>query len=109
MNPSFDMPDNVEDVSYFVDLFITPNLCSNVAKWTNERHSIFMNDISDEEELPELAKEWQDVTENEIRKYFGLSFLMGLNKKPEVRHYWSKEEKYYSPYFHRQECLPRDR
>lgn len=31
---------------------------------------------------------------------------MGLNKKPELHLYQSKNEKYFSPFFERMECLP---
>ena len=32
------------------------------------------------------------TTEEEIRAYFGFQILMGLNHKPEIRDYWSRDE-----------------
>ena len=48
-------------------------------------------------ELEGRQEEWK-TTEEEIKAYFGFQILMGINVLPEMRDYWSKDEKlHYSP------------
>ena len=37
-----------------------------------------------------LAK-WKDATSNELRAYFGISIVMGINKLPQLALYWSSD------------------
>lgn len=36
-------------------------------------------------------RQWSDTTVEEMKKFLGLLIWMGLDKKPSIRHYWSKK------------------
>ena len=44
-----------------------------------------------EQSLQGTDKEWSTIAE-EIRAYFGFMILMGINRLPEIRDYWSNNE-----------------
>ena len=47
--------------------------------------------------LVETTKTWSTNAE-EIKAYIGFNMLMGINRLPEIRDYWAKDEKlHYSP------------
>ena len=54
--------------------------------------------------LAESSETWSTHAE-EIRAYIGFNILMGINRLPELRDYWAKDEKlHYSPKASRISC-----
>ena len=51
--------------------------------------------------------DWKDVTELDITRYFGLTMLMGIVRKPFIEDYWSTNSLLDTPYFRK--VLPRNR
>lgn len=43
-----------------------------------------------------VLENWQDVTRDDLLTFIGLVLWMGLDKKPKLRNYWSKNSIYYS-------------
>lgn len=57
---------------------------------------------------PENNKnKWTPVTPNCIAKFLGLTFLMGLIRKPTIKDYWSKSAELATPFF--RSIMSRDR
>lgn len=50
---------------------------------------------------------WHPTNSTEIRKFFGLTFLMGIIKKPKLSMYWSEDPLYTTPIF--SEVMSRNR
>ena len=40
---------------------------------------------------PALLEKWQDVTREELKAYFGISIIMGINSLPRIAMYWSTD------------------
>ena len=83
------------------ELFFTPDLWTTMKDETNRYAFQHPRDTSSH------MKAWEDVTEDELRTYIALRILMGINPKPEIRHYWSGNRYLGTPVF--QEYLTRDR
>ena len=66
----------------------------------------YFEDNNDEQAL-QSSRNFIEV--NEMKKFFGLIFLMGLNKKPKLRYYWSQNILYKQDAFLSPESLSRDR
>ena len=110
MDPQLDVPDNAEDVGFFIDTFITDDLLCKVVEWTNGKaERQFKTCLAENLELPRILENWRPTTTLELKKYLGLTFLMAINKKPELEMYWSQDELYFSSFFSRSEALSRDR
>ena len=82
----------------FIDLFFTEDLIQVLVSWTNEREA---------RSTPEGID--LNITPLEMKKFLGLTFYMGLIKKPEIRDYWSTELLMSTPYFSHQNSLSRNR
>jgi hypothetical protein len=50
---------------------------------------------------------WVSVTEEELMRHIAISMIMGINKKPEVKHYWSRDPKLQQPLV--PQVMPQDR
>ena len=50
---------------------------------------------------------WHRVTVDELKQFFGLVLLMGINPKPQIEHYWSTRDSLRMPIF--AEVMSRDR
>ena len=88
-----------------IDIFFPCDLFETLAVWTNKRVNILVDTYG----YPQYLNDWNSVTPNEIRKFFGICLFIGIVKKPSISDYWSTDELYSSPFFARSECLPRDR
>jgi len=53
------------------------------------------------------ARNWTDVTTDELRVFFALMMLMGHIQKPSLSSYWSTDDMMNTPFFH--QTMPRDR
>ena len=90
----------------FLDFFLDEEFCNIITTQTNlyisqfcEKHAI----------LPRYsrARNWKDVTNDEIRQFIALQVLTGIVKKPEISQYWSTDPFLRSPIFN--EVMPRNR
>ena len=63
-------------------LFFTDDICSFITEQTN---------LYAQQVLGEEYSEWEHVTVQELRAYFGFMMLMGLYPKPAITDYWRKD------------------
>lgn len=90
----------------FLDIFFPDHLVLALCQWTNSR--AFIEDGRRVlEELPDL--QWKPVDLTAMRKFIGLSILMGIIKKPTIRSYWCTSSLTTTPYFLHPQNLSRDR
>jgi len=107
LNPQINVPSEIEDnLSFFLDLFFPETTFETLTKWTNTRMWCFYVQECDEESL-QNSKLF--IENNEMKKFFGMVFLMAINKKPEINHYWSQNSLYQQDIFACRESLSRDR
>ena len=104
LNPDIAIPDDA-GVRFFVNMFLTEELINNLREWTNTR---VLQDLDEEDNASELRDE-TIFSNDDIKKFIGIFLLMGLNKKPNIRQYWSQDPLYKQDFFSRPECLPRNR
>ena len=82
-------PDS-DPVSYF-SLLITDEFLEQVCGYSNQYRLIHLNarQIGRRKGANKShEKKWQDITLNEIKAFFGLLLLFGINTLPEIEHYW---------------------
>ena len=81
----------------YARLFITDDLVDHIVAQTN----IFAQQKLAAEPVLEGSRKrnWTPTDRTEVFKLFGLVLLMGINKKPSIRHYWSTDPLYAMPIF----------
>ena len=107
LNPEIRVPSEIEEhLSFFLELCFPHSIFETLTKWTNTRMWCYYVEQSDEDCLrnPKLF-----IEVNEMKKFFGLVFLMAINKKPEINSYWSQNALYQQDFFSCRESLSRDR
>ena len=110
LNPSINIPDDYDDPMFFVNLFLCDELyeylkhCTNIRAWEEAKQY-----LSEESDLPESVANWRNVTVEELKKFMGIVLYTGINKKPKLYDYWSKDLLYQSEVFSKPECLSRNR
>lgn len=92
----------------FIMFYLPAELFESIRAWTNERARTFI-ERRPEQELTKVILEWKDCTADEIQKVVGIILLMGLDKKPEMSMYWSKDPLYHCAYLSEPHSLSRDR
>lgn len=92
----------------FLHQYLTDELFESIAKWTNERAWKFAEGRS-VDELPKVVSTWKDCTVDEVRKLIGIVLLMGVDDKPEISSYWTKDPVYHCPFLAQPHSLSRDR
>jgi hypothetical protein len=90
----------------YISTFLPDTLFGNLAHWKNSR-ALMENAIQIANESEELK--WKDVDVVTMKKFFGLTLLMGMIKKPEIRDYWATDLLMSSPFFHHEQSLSRNR
>lgn len=97
---------NYEAVDYF-KLFFDDDLVNHIVIETN-RYAEQQLQLNPAAVKPHSRMHnWIPTTSEEIQKFFGLTFLMGIIKKPKIAMYWSKDPLYTTPIF--AEIMPRNR
>ncbi|XP_058509216.1 piggyBac transposable element-derived protein 4-like [Solea solea] len=82
----------------FLELFLTNELLQHIVDQTNLYASQYIRAQPDS--LPySRANAWKPVSVPELKTFFGLSFLTGYVKKPNLELYWSVDEVDATPYF----------
>ncbi|XP_054614360.1 piggyBac transposable element-derived protein 4-like [Dunckerocampus dactyliophorus] len=90
----------------FLELILTDDLLQHIADQTNLYAKQFFQAHPDT--LPHSrGKVWKPVSVPELKTFFGLSFLTGYIKKPNLELYWSVDEIDATPYF--SQTMPRNR
>ena len=97
------VPQSTEE---FIDLFLPESLISELCAWTNSRALI---EKSRRQMNSEDDFQWNDVDVPTMKKFLGLTILMGIVKKPTIRSYWSTDSLLATPYFSHPSSLSRDR
>ena len=102
---------NVEDITYFIHLFLNDDFFNKLCLWTNKRAELAFEklDVEPDGDLPDSVSKWHPVSMNEMKKFFGIMLCMSLNKKPELRNYWSLNLVYRMQLFQDNRCLSRNR
>jgi hypothetical protein len=93
-------------LSDYLSTFLPDTLFECLARWTNSR-ALIENAIQIAEKSEELK--WKEVDAGTMKKFFGLTLLMGMIKKPEIRDYWATDLLMSSPFFHHEQSLSRNR
>lgn len=90
----------------FYQLFVSPELIRHFVVQTNIFTSQF---IQSHPQLPPHSRvhRWVDTNEEEMKKFLGLVFLMGVIHKPQIEMYWSTDVLYATPLF--SAIMPRNR
>ena len=110
INPAINMKStNGEDYAReMMDLFLKYDLLVYIVNCTNERAEQFIRDNCDIDESSRVL-DWRPVTVDEMKKFIGITLLMGIIKKPKIQDYWSTDSLIETPIFSSKECLSRDR
>jgi len=82
-----------------VKLFITEEFMDLLITQTNLYAAQFISRESKKTNPSYRIKEWNQVSQKEMWNFLGLSLLMGLEKKPTIPHYWSKDELFHNSIF----------
>ena len=95
------------EVEYY-RLFVTDEIFLYMVDQTNLYAAQYIESHPELEEKPRSrVHDWQDVTVNEMKKFLGITLLMGLIKKPSIQLFWSKDPLWHTPIFKR--AMRRDR
>ena len=100
--------DNFKEVD-FMGLFITDDIFQYFVDQTNLYANQFMEDHADylASKPHARAKKWKRTNINEMKVFFGLIILMGLEKRPEISLYWSTDRLFFTPVYG--QTMARDR
>lgn len=95
---NFDKLRNVEtgNVLHYYRLFLTDQMLDLLVRETNryaEQRQI-MAIIEEQNKPHSMLVQWKDVTRQEILTFIGIILWMGLDTKPSIRDYWSKNALY---------------
>ena len=79
----FNVPDNVSANDFFSQLFGDSIMDIIVTETNRYARQKLAN-------TPRLEK-WKDITKQELRAYFGICIIMGINNLPRIAMYWSTD------------------
>ena len=95
LNSDINLPEDIENVSFFIDLFFTDELLRHIVDCTNLKAEYEMDKslekIGPDGDLPKSIGKWKVCTIAEIKKVIGILFIMAINRKPEMKLYWSQD------------------
>ena len=86
-----DVPENASPV-YFFELLLTKQFIQDLVTKTNEYAEKTIN-ASRPLRCRSNLVDWKDVTVDEMRKFIGITFAMGLASLPSYK-YWSRDSFY---------------
>ena len=92
-----DVPENASPV-YFFKLLLTEQFIQDLVTKTNEYAEKTINASYPLRCRSNLA-DWKDVTVDEMRKFIGIVFVMGLVSLPSYKKYWSRDLIYKNHFF----------
>ena len=82
----------------YVELYLTDRVMELIVRETNHYAESFMLENPGQANNSYIGK-WTPVDVTEINKNFGLLFLMGIVKKPDIEMYWTTAELLSTPIF----------
>lgn len=83
----FQVPDSS---AYFVLKILDQELLATLAEWTNKKAATEPNIIRKYKDDKRVhTRQWNDVTTNEMSKFIGMVFLMGVVQEPELQDYFT--------------------
>ena len=91
---------------HFFQHFVDVDMVDNMVQQTNEYGAQFLRDNPNLKPYSP-ARKWVPVDRPEMYKFLGLTLLMDLVRKPEIRNYWSTEAIFCTPIF--SAIMPRER
>lgn len=91
-----ELPLGAKPIDYFMQIF-DDTLVQKIVSWTNERAEVKRKPGTLRENSN--LRRWKEVSAAEMKKVIALCLLMPLNKKAELRLYWSKNELYFQKIF----------
>ena len=97
---------NNDDPCFFFNLFLTDQLLQDLVQRSNSYAESVINS-SRPLRRNSILNLWKPITIEEIKKFFGLVFHMGLVAMPTYRSYWSKDRLYQNELF--KSVMSRDR
>lgn len=109
---SVDYPSDANDnINFFLQLFLTEELFEMLCYWTNKKAEMNLEeeDIDPSGDLPTPLSRWRPTNVFEVKKLLGILLCMQMNRKPEIRSYWSRNIIYKSDFFQDSKCLSRNR
>ena len=92
-----DVPENASPV-YFFELLLTEQFIQDLVTKTNEYPEKTINASRPLRRRSNLA-DWKDVAVDEMRKFIGIVFAMGLASLPSYKKYWSSDPIYKNHFF----------
>ncbi|XP_070548371.1 piggyBac transposable element-derived protein 4-like [Ptychodera flava] len=75
----------------FFRLFMTDDFLDHLVRETN-KYAQFKQD-----RLQKVDADWSPVDRNEMKAYFGVIILMGIHSLPEIRDFWSTDDRLHVP------------
>ena len=90
--------DNFEPLDYFT-LYLNDDLLNHLVVQTNLKADQFLRSHLHAVKPKSRIRRWVPTTKEELRKFFGLTLLMGLIRKPVIAMYWSRDPLYATPIF----------
>ena len=90
----------------FFYLFLTVDLLDQLVRETNRYAQQVIAAVGPRGQHSRLRK-WVDTDRQEMEKFLGICFLMGVISKPSIQSYWTTTPILYTPIF--PEIMPRDR
>ena len=92
-----DVPENASPV-YFFELLLTEQFIQDLVTKTNEYAEKTINASRPLRRISNLA-DWKGVTVDEMRKFIGIVFAMGIPSLPSYKKYWSRDLIYKNHFF----------
>ena len=92
-----DVPENASPV-YFFELLLTEQFIQDLVTKNNEYAEKTIDASRPLSRRSNLA-DWKDVTIDEMRKFIGIVFAMGLVLLPSYKEYWSRDPIYKNHFF----------
>ena len=93
------VPDNVtKPIDYFFTLFDS-NIQAQILNFSNDRGNLICEGLKDSAKGKWFRKLWKRITLKELRKFFGLTILMGNIHFPTLKLHWSESTLYNHPIF----------
>ncbi|XP_054715386.1 piggyBac transposable element-derived protein 4-like [Uloborus diversus] len=93
---TFDVVDGENPLEYFLKFF-DDEILNFIVKETNE----FADDFLINANITPRSRclSWKELTKEELQLFLALNILMGVNPKPKIEMYWSKDPLIESPFF----------
>ena len=83
----------------FVELYLTQEMFTLLITESNRFAKQYISSVDETVRNNTYVGKWEPVTVPEMKKFIGLTMLMGIVYKPTIHMYWSIDEIYSTPIF----------